>query len=238
MDSSGFGDQRKRFRSLNNIVALAADAVMAVVFAPACASCASVLESPLDGPVCSACWRGIGPLPLPWVPPPPSAIDAAAAAAAFDGTLRNIIHAWKFERRQTLGGPLAAIVRDRCASTLAGADVAVPVPITPWRRWHRGFNQAEDLARGLGLPVAGALARWRPRPAQVTLPSRLRRHNLDTSIFVLPHRRTRVAGRIVVLVDDVVTTGATLEACAAALKEAGAAEVRAVTAAQTLLRRP
>ena len=236
MDLSGFGDRRRRFRSLTDTIATAADAVMAVVLAPACASCASVLESPLAGPVCDTCWRSVSPFPLPWTPPPPSTIDAVISAGAFEGPLRGIIHAWKFERRQGLSRPLAALVRERCAPVLAGADIAVPVPMTPWRRWRRGFNQADDLACRLGLPVARALARWRPRPAQASLPSHLRRHNLDTSIFLLTHHRNAVDGRVVVLVDDVVTTGATLEACAMVLKAAGASEVRAITVARTLLK--
>lgn len=245
MDLNVSGDRRRESQSLSrgrlqpalNTLAIAADAVMAVVLAPACASCAAVLESPLAGPVCDRCWASVGPFPLPWTPPPPSAIDAVLSAGAFDGSLRDIIHAWKFERRQGLSRRLAMLVRERCAPVLDGADVAVPVPMTPWRRWRRGFNQADDLARGLGLPVARALARWRPRPAQVSLPSHLRRHNLDTSIFLSARHRAAVAGRVVALVDDVVTTGATLEACAMVLKGTGAAEVRAVTVARTLLRR-
>lgn len=206
---------------------------MAMVFAPACASCAAVLDAPLSGPVCDACWRAVGPFPLPWRG---EAIGDAMSAAPYDGPLRDIIHAWKFERRQGLARPLAALVRERCAPVLAGADVAVPVPMTPWRRWHRGFNQADDLARGFGVPVARPLARWRPRPAQASLHSDERRRNLLDSMRVLPYRRAAVRHRVIVLVDDVVTTGATLEACAIALREAGAKDVRAVTVARTMLK--
>ena len=234
MASNVCGDRPRRFRSLNNVVTAATDAAMAMVFAPACASCAAVLESPLSGPVCDACWRAVGPFPLPWRG---EAFGDAMSAAPYDGSLRDIIHAWKFERRQGLARPLAALVHERCAPVLHDAEVAVPVPMTPWRRWHRGFNQADDLARRLGVPVARPLARWRPRPAQASLHSDARRRNLLDSVFVLPHRRAAVRGRVIVLVDDVVTTGATLEACAVALREAGAKDVRAVTVARTLLRR-
>lgn len=206
---------------------------MAMAFAPACAACASVLESPLSGPVCDACWRAVGPFALPWRG---DAVAAAMSAAPYDGRLRDIIHAWKFERRQGLARPLGALVRERCSALLADADIAVPVPMTPWRRWRRGFNQADDLARRVGLPVARPLGRWRPRPAQASLHSDQRRRNLAGSVFVLSHRRAVVRDRVIVLVDDVVTTGATLEACAAALREAGAKEVRAVTVARTLLK--
>lgn len=158
------------------------------------------------------------------------------SAGAYDGTLRNIIHAWKFERRQGLARPLARLVRDRCPEAFEGVALAVPVPITPWRRWHRGFNQAEDLAAHLGVPTARALARWRPRPAQATLSSTRRRINLEAAVFVPAWRRASLRDRVVLLVDDVVTTGATIESCAQALKEAGAVDVRAVTVARTLKR--
>lgn len=237
MVSNGCGEARRRFRSLTDTLAVAADAVMAVVLAPACASCGSVLDSPRAGPVCDDCWRGISPLPLPWQPAAPSSLDSGIAAAVYDGTLRNIIHAWKFERRQGLARPLAALVRVRCHDSLAGADMAVAVPMTPWRRWARGFNQADDLARGLGVPVVRALARWRPRPAQASLSLPQRQRNLTAAIVVRRRTAPRLAGARIVLVDDVVTTGATLEACAAALKAAGAADVRAVTVARTPLKR-
>ena len=236
MGSSGFGEQRKRFPSLNSTIAAAANAVMAMAFAPACASCAVVLDEPLAGPICETCWSGIPPFPLAWRPDSTSALDAAMAAAPYDGPLRDIIHAWKFEGRQQLARRLGAITRERCATVIDGAELAVPVPMTPWRRWRRGFNQAGDLARHLGVPVAHPLMRWRPRPAQASLPSHLRRRNLSGSVLFWPHRHAAVRGRIVLLVDDVVTTGATLEACAVALKDAGAGEVRAVTVARTLLK--
>ena len=236
MGLSGFGDPRRRFPSLNRTISTAANAVVAMAFAPACASCAAVLDEPLAGPVCETCWTSIPPFALSWRPGDASAIDAAMAAAAYDSSLRDIIHAWKFEGRQQLARRLGAVTRERCAAVIDGAELAVPVPMTPWRRWRRGFNQAVDLARHLGVPVAHPLARWRPRPAQASLPSHLRKRNLSGSVFVVPSRRAAVRGRIVLLVDDVVTTGATLEACAVALKGAGAKEVRAVTAARTLLR--
>lgn len=211
-----------------------ADAALALVIAPACASCGAVLDAPASGPICASCWSSIPPVAHVWRAPD-GRVDVHAAAA-FDGTLRNIIHAWKFERRQSLARPLARLVRDRCAEGMAGADIAVPVPMTPWRTWRRGFNQADDLAARLGLPRVRALARWRPRPAQATLPSSRRRVNLDMSVFVPRWRRAAVRGRTVLLVDDVVTTGATIETCARALREAGATDVRAVTVARTLLR--
>jgi ComF family protein len=213
----------------------ALDSILALVIAPACAACASVLEAPLAGPICPQCWASIPPASLAWRAPSP-ALDHVFSAGIYDGRLRDIIHAWKFERRQSLARPLAGLVRDRCAGALHDDVIAVPVPMTPWRRWHRGFNQAEDLTARLGLPWTRALARWRPRPAQATLHSAERRLNLDSAVIVPAWRRRAVAGRSVLLVDDVVTTGATLAACAVALRRAGAADVRAVTVARTMLK--
>jgi len=210
-----------------------ADSLAAIVLAPACAACGAVLESPIAGSVCGRCWDSIPPAPLSWRTPAGISVDSAGA---YDGTLKNIVHAWKFERRQSLARPLAALLVDRCPQALEGCELAVPVPMTPWRKWRRGFNQAEDLASRLGVPVSRALSRWRPRPAQSTLPSSRRRSNLETSVFVPRWRRPAVLGRAVLLVDDVVTTGATIDACAEALGEGGAADVRAVTVARTMLR--
>ena len=255
MVSSGYGVRPSAFRSaseragvavrsrseLSNLRTTAlsvANAALSMVIAPACASCGSVLDEPLRGPVCPACWAAVVTTPLSWRPPSESsALDAVMSAGPYDGVLRDIIHAWKFEARQSLARPLAQMLARQCATLLEGADMAAPVPMTPWRKWRRGFNQAEDLARGLGVPHRRLLARWRPRPAQSSLPSSLRRSNLQASIVVPPWRRRQIDGRVIVLVDDVVTTGATLEACASALKQAGAKEVRAVTVALTPLRR-
>ncbi|MEX2273681.1 MAG: ComF family protein [Vicinamibacterales bacterium] len=208
---------------------------MALVMAPACAACRAVLDEPLAGPVCGSCWSAVRTCTLEWRHDG-EALRRVVSAGPYDGTLRDIIHAWKFEGRQGLARPLAHLVRLHCGEALNGADVAVPVPITPWRHWQRGFNQADDLARHLGVPRARALARWRPRAAQSTLPAAARRRNVDTSMFVPAWRRAAVRDRVIVLVDDVVTTGATLEACARVLHAAGAKEVRAVTVAQTVLR--
>ena len=156
-------------------------------------------------------------------------------AADYSGTLRRIVHAFKYDRRPSLARPLAHLLRDRSAGLIAGAHVAVPVPLHRWRRLHRGFNQAAALAAGLGLPVCHALRRVRPTPAQVGLTAAARRRNVHDA-FAPAWRTIRsrrpLEGRIVVLVDDVRTTGATLHECAVVLKEMGAVEVRSAALAQ------
>ncbi len=117
------------------------------------------------------------------------------------------------------------------ADILEGAACAIPVPLHPSRRRQRGFNQAADLARHLGIPVVAALRRLRPTPTQTSLPA-ARRHRNMRNAFAVTRAARALSGAIVVLVDDVSTTGATLEACAKVLREAGVIEVRALTAAR------
>jgi len=211
--------------------------------------------------VCRACWRGILPLTPPlcaicgdplssWrvtcVPlgecprcrrGRPS-VDRALAIGEYDGSLRAIVHALKYEGRRTLAGRLSSLMRDRGADILAGAACVVPVPLHPSRRRERGFNQAADLARHLGLPVRHALRRVRATATQAALPAAQRHRNVRHA-FAATRSARGLHGQIIVLVDDVCTTGATLDACAVVLKAAGIAEVRALTAARVVAsRRP
>jgi ComF family protein len=166
-------------------------------------------------------------------------VDAARSAGLYEGTLRDIIHAFKYDGRRGLAAPLAAMMRAAGREMLAGADAVVPVPLHPWRRLRRGFNQADDLARHLGPPVLRALWRTHATVPQTGLSSAARRRNLRgafalSRLMTGRQRRAGVEGRVIVLVDDVRTTGATLEACAAALKRAGAKQIRALTAASRI----
>jgi len=129
------------------------------------------------------------------------------------------------------------MMSDAGAALLQDADCVVPVPLHPWRHFSRGFNQAADLAATLGPPVVIALWRQRFTRPQTGLPAAARRRNVQDAFGLSPllmrHSvETHLRDRIVVLVDDVKTTGATLDACARVLKRAGAREVRALTAAR------
>ena len=125
-------------------------------------------------------------------------------------------------------------MRECGADVLDGADVAVPVPLHRTRQLLRGFNQASDLARGLGIPVAHALRRTRNTSVQADLPAAQRHANVGGAFRLA--RRQDVGDACVVLVDDVSTTGATLDACARTLIAAGAREVRALIAARAVSR--
>jgi ComF family protein len=121
------------------------------------------------------------------------------------------------------------------AQVLAGADLAVPVPLHALRYYRRGFNQAAELATHVGLPVVHALRRARATATQTDLPERLRHANVNGAFRL---RRPIPRGSVVVVVDDVSTTGATVDACARVLLEAGAREIRALTAARAAARVP
>jgi len=238
------------------------NALTAATLAPHCAACDAVLDRPLDGPVCSACWGRLRPVappacyvcgqPLPsWrtislatercaaCRRRPPAFDRGAVACDYEGELRAIIHAFKYHGRRSLARPLGRFLREAGRAVLDGADAVVPVPLHPWKRLHRGFNQSADLARTLGLPVRPVLLRSRATRAQAGLSPGQRRRNVAGAFTLAPWRRRppdAVANRILVLVDDVMTTGATLDACARVLKRAGAHEVRTLTLARALPR--
>ena len=127
-------------------------------------------------------------------------------------------------------------MRTSGVDVLSGADAVVPVPLYRARQLARGFNQSADIARHLHLPVVPALTRTRHTAPQADLPAG-RRHGNVRAAFA-PTRVDVWRGARLVLVDDVTTTGATLEACARTLVEAGAAEVRAITAARAVRLRP
>jgi ComF family protein len=163
--------------------------------------------------------------------------SAARAAGNYEGTLRDILHAFKYDSRRSLARPLGVMLRTAGAELLADAHCVVPVPLHPWRRLRRGFNQAEALAVQLGLPMTPVLWRRRATAPQTGLHAAARRRNVSGAFTLSPFGTPKagevwLADRVVVLVDDVRTTGATLNACAAVLLEAGVREVRALTVAR------
>jgi ComF family protein len=231
-----------------------AKAVLDMLFPPLCIACRVPVGA---AGFCALCWSGItfldGPgcaccgLPFPvalegenvcaaCLARPP-AFDSARAIFVYDQTSRGAVLALKHADRLELVPGFARWLSRIGRAVLDDSDLVVPVPLHPFRLWRRRYNQAAELARRLArdrkLSYAGALARSRPTPSQGAMASaKARRRNVLGAFQVLdPHL---VAGRRVLLVDDVLTTGATVEACARALKRAGAKQVHVLALARVV----
>jgi ComF family protein len=217
--------------------------LLALIAPPHCAACAAPTGAGrrlcrechgqlpwLRGPVCGRC-----ALPVPCGPPCPAQHAAFAAAwspVAFEGPARALVHALKFAGRTAAADVMAAQIAANAPPGLLDREATlVAVPTHPRRRRERGFDQAQLLARALarrtGLPLRAALSRDGPATRQVGADRAHRRSGVRVAV------RRPTLGRVV-LVDDVHTTGATLEACARALRAAGAGKVVAVAYARTL----
>lgn len=163
--------------------------------------------------------------------------ECAVAVSLSRSVVRDLIHRLKYGREIWLGRVLAGVMeRGLADSRLSGCefDCLIPVPLHPRRQREREFNQAEVIARALSkrviLPVNDVLLRRRYTTTQTQLDRKGRRQNLRDA-FVL-RKDADVTDQEILLVDDVLTTGSTLDACAGALLEAGAASVRALTVAR------
>jgi len=219
-----------------------------LVLPPICLNCHEPLAS--HGALCARCWQRIdfirAPLcdrlgaPLPYATGEISLSSAALrrtpdygrarAVARFDGVMRELIHGFKYADRHEALDLFAPMLRSAGHELLGCADCLVPVPLHPWRLWRRRFNQAALLAgrlsRDTGMPVElGVLRRVKRTASQVSLRGDERRRNVEAAFALAPRAAERIGGRHVLLIDDVITTGATVEACARALKHAGAAQV-------------
>jgi ComF family protein len=206
---------------------------------PLCAACATALDARLDLPA------GIA-IGLPSDVPAP--LLQLEWCAPFTGVVRTALHELKYSGEQRLAGPLGAAIARRWRRVGAGGDVLVPVPVHADRRRRRGYDQAELIARvaaaDLHLPCAAILERSRATIAQFDLDRAARAVNVTGAFrlksdggasppgHIARHPARPLAGRWIVLIDDVVTTGASLAACAVPLIEAGAVGVSAITVAR------
>lgn len=196
---------------------------------PVCGGCRPALDARLDLPA------GV-PMGLPADLPAP--LLQVEWCAPFTGIVRDALHALKYAGERRLAIPLGSAIARRWARAGAGGEVLVPVPVHRDRAARRGYDQAvllaEAAARELGLPSITALERRRATVAQFELDRRDRAANVTGAFGIASGALEApvIEGRWVVLVDDVMTTGATLAACAVALIDAGAAAVSAVTVAR------
>ncbi|QWC58189.1 ComF family protein [Erythrobacter sp. 3-20A1M] len=201
-----------------------------------CLDCWSELAIPGE-PACATCQR---PLPVETVGAEGSCAPCLAApprhagihaATIYGAVSRKIILAFKHGGRIAHAGMMARLIAARLPVMEGEHTVIVPVPLHRWRLWRRGYNQAALLAAelakaGRGTLMVDALVRTRGTPSLGGLGRSARMRALRGAIAVHPRRRSALAGKSVILVDDVVTSGATSDACVRALLQAGASSVR------------
>lgn len=232
--------------------------VIDLVLPPRCPGCGTTVGEPHT--FCAPCWGGLrflGPQEGCACCGEPAGVDAtfegwrcgqcltdpppfasAQAAFVYGGAIRSAILAFKHRGRTELAAMLARPMARAAADLLERPDtVLVPVPLHRWRLWRRGYNQAALLAHALARQTGrdwlpDALERVRATRTQQGLSRAERMRNLARAFRVPERRQAMVRGRAVVLVDDVLTTGATARRCTRALLRAGAREVRVLTLAR------
>lgn len=196
-------------------------------------------------PICSACRPALavrleraGGVPIGLPAELPAPLVQLEWAAPFAGIVRAALHALKYAGERRLAGPLGEAAAERWRRVGAGGDMVIPVPVHAERARLRGYDQAallaEAVADRLGLPTATVLERHRRTIAQFELDRAHRDANVAGAFRLRPGiaAHAAVAGRWVILVDDVTTTGATLAACGATLMAAGALAVAGLTVAR------
>jgi ComF family protein len=234
-------------------------AALDFVYPPTCLACGAATEA--DGGLCPRCWGAMVFIERPFcerlgVPfsadlgdglispeaaADPPAYDRARAVAVFaDGPARDLVHRLKYGDRPDLARPMGRWMARAGRELLAGEDAVAPVPMHRGRLWSRRFNQAAALAQAVAEAAgvrleATTLARVKATRPQVGLSRAERAANLQGA-FRAP--KGAFAGRRVVLVDDVATTGATLNAAARALRRAGAESVDALVFARVVSHGP
>jgi ComF family protein len=247
MTDTGTAATRSRLHRIAAPVRAAFGAALNVALPPLCPACRELVGS---SGLCASCWSKLSPIappycerlgiPFAYDPGPgvlsmeaiadPPAYRRARAAVRYDEIARKLVHSLKYGDRLDLAPTAGRWMARAGHELLAEADALVPVPLH-WRRlWARRFNQSALLARAIseasGIPVAiDALKRIKATAQQVGLSQRERASNVQGAFRVPPENKAQVQGRRLVLIDDVLTSGATADACARSLLRAGASHV-------------
>lgn len=227
------------------------------LYPPACAACG--ISTGNHRGLCPKCWSGIRFIERPFCEvlgspfshdlgagilsadaianPPP--FDRLRSVATHDRAVRNIVHGLKYRDRTDLAPMMAGWMLRASDGTVAACDAIVPVPLHRLRMLSRKFNQAAELARHLahlsGKPLLPAtLLRVKRTSQQVGLGAKAREDNVRGAFAIAPGREGDVFGKRIVLIDDVYTTGATVDAATRVLRRAGAADITVLTFARAL----
>ena len=208
-----------------------------------CLSCWANLKH-IDAPYCNmlgtpfAYDQGVGAVSSAALAEPPN-WDRARAAVAYDEASRAIVHALKYRDTMEAGLLMARLMARAGRQVIQEADLIIPVPLHRFRLWSRRFNQAAFLSQHISQAYAkpnrtDVLVRSKASRSQVGLSFDERRKNVAKAFQVTTGGAGQIAGRRILLIDDVLTTGATAGSCAAVLKKAGAANVDVLTFALVL----
>ncbi len=252
---------RSAVRDGTSVLRRAADIALGAVLPPRCLACGAQVGDP--GALCPTCWQGLAFLGAPCCEAcgypfeydageealcgacasRPPAYDRARAALTYDEASRGLILALKHGDRTDAAPALGAWMAASGRALLAEADVVAPVPLHRLRLLARRYNQsallAHAIARRANVPcVPDLVVRRKRTPSQGGLSASARVRNVRGAFAVAPRHAGLVAGRRVVLVDDVLTTGATAESCARTLRAAGASAVDVLTLARVVRPRP
>jgi ComF family protein len=225
-----------------------AGVVVNFILPPRCVGCSGMIAG--HNALCAACWNRLQFIEMPrcdvfGTPLPydsgdvPLSLKAeqtrpawgrARGAVQFDDQSRKIVHALKYHDRHEVVSMMARMMLRAGGDILESADLIVPVPLYWTRLWSRRFNQSALLGRAISALCGKTLRtdiliRRRQTPSQVGLDAKARRENVKGAFAVSKGMSSEIFGRRIVLIDDVVTTGATVSACAKVLKKAGAADV-------------
>lgn len=228
-----------------------------IFFPSLCESCSRLLERPGEKVVCHSCLQELRPCRTSYClccgrffedsgephycrqcVQQETAFSIHRSCGRYEGKLRDIIVLYKYKGYNVLGKPLALFALRALGSEESlwwNLDALIPVPLHPKKKAQRGFNQAEiiawELAKFKNVPVMGRyLVKVKNTPPQTSLEAADRHRNVKGAFKVI--RSEEVKGKVFLLVDDVFTTGSTLQECSLALKKAGVQEIRALTLAQ------
>lgn len=239
-----------------NTILEAARSAVSLLYPIRCAACNKTLAASSLEPLCTFCASRIAVHPRPYCAicgrtmrdPGPLCRDCAASrpayaiarsACAYDDTLKELVHHFKYNNLRSLSGRFVGLMADFMRdepSLLCGADIITFVPLHRSRLIERGFNQSKMLAAGIAsrsaLGLIDALEKHRATKHQNELSREKRLGNLKGAFRIRASARAAIEGRAVLLIDDVMTTGATLDECARTLLDAGASEVRCLTLAR------